>query len=455
VVIAGGGVGGLIAARYMQLKGMDVTVLERTSEFKRFGGPIQLASNALATIKAIDEGLFDRVMSKFTFTGTRTNGIIDGKRDQWFCKFWPITTVAEGFDLPYTGVINRPELQEICLQELRSHSPQSVLNGAAVTGYELKPPGEGVTVKLDDGTTVEADLLVGADGIWSQVRAQMFRQAARGPGSGTVYSGYTVFAGETVMQTPDYFEVGYKVYIGQRKYFVTSDVGEGRIQWYAFLGLPPDSKVPANERRKYLHDLFEGWADIVHVILDATADEDYEQRDLYDRPPELSRSWSDGSVTMLGDAVHPMMPNLGQGGGQAMEDAYVLTNVLANATDRRQIPRLLQEYYWRRIVRVSVVQGLSRLASDLIISTFTTPWSILDNVQPFTYHSFMTSLWRPILPAIFLMQFGFLYSYHPRTMEGKLPALVQAVNDRHRREAEEAWARQKEGDAFQRKTQFS
>lgn len=54
-MIAGGGVGGLIAARYMQLKGMDVTVLERTSEFKRFGGPIQLASNALATIKAIDE----------------------------------------------------------------------------------------------------------------------------------------------------------------------------------------------------------------------------------------------------------------------------------------------------------------------------------------------------------------------------------------------------------------
>lgn len=52
-------------------------------------------------------------------------------------------------------------------------------------------------------------------------------------------AGYTVFAGETVMQTPDYFEVGYKVYIGQRKYFVTSDVGEGRIQWYAFLGLPP------------------------------------------------------------------------------------------------------------------------------------------------------------------------------------------------------------------------
>ncbi len=81
VAIAGGGVGGLTAALCMLKKGFDVTVYEKTSAFARFGGPIQFASNALSVLKEIDEKLFDRVMEKFTFTGTRTCGIKDGRSD--------------------------------------------------------------------------------------------------------------------------------------------------------------------------------------------------------------------------------------------------------------------------------------------------------------------------------------------------------------------------------------
>jgi hypothetical protein len=80
VAIAGGGVGGLTAALCMLKRGMDVTVYEKTAAFARFGGPIQFASNALSVLKAIDDTLFDRVMEKFTFTGTRTCGIKDGLR---------------------------------------------------------------------------------------------------------------------------------------------------------------------------------------------------------------------------------------------------------------------------------------------------------------------------------------------------------------------------------------
>lgn len=80
VAIAGGGVGGLTAALCMLKKGFDVTVYEKTAAFARFGGPIQFASNALSVLKEIDETLFDRVMEKFTFTGTRTCGIKDGLR---------------------------------------------------------------------------------------------------------------------------------------------------------------------------------------------------------------------------------------------------------------------------------------------------------------------------------------------------------------------------------------
>jgi len=80
VAIAGGGVGGLTAALCMLKKGFDVTVYEKTAAFARFGGPIQFASNALSVLKEIDDKLFDRVMDKFTFTGTRACGIKDGLR---------------------------------------------------------------------------------------------------------------------------------------------------------------------------------------------------------------------------------------------------------------------------------------------------------------------------------------------------------------------------------------
>jgi zeaxanthin epoxidase len=80
VAIAGGGVGGLTAALCLLKKGFDVTVYEKTAAFARFGGPIQFASNALSVLKEIDDTLFDRVMEKFTFTGTRTCGIKDGLR---------------------------------------------------------------------------------------------------------------------------------------------------------------------------------------------------------------------------------------------------------------------------------------------------------------------------------------------------------------------------------------
>jgi zeaxanthin epoxidase len=260
VIIAGGGVGGMFLAKALQNQGMQVTVLEKTGKFARFGGPIQLASNALATIKGIDEGLFDKIMKKFTFTGTRTNGIKDGIRTVWYTKFEAITKAAEFFSLPYTGVIDRPDLQEVLLEEIGGDA--TVRRDAAVQRWEQLPNG-GVKVFVQMGEkagtanleTMEADVLVGADGIWSQIRSQMWNEAAKGPESGTTYSGYTCFAGDTIQKTPYYFDVGYQVYIGPGKYFVTSDVGRGRTQWYAFLALPAGSKT-RDSNKKYLYDLF-------------------------------------------------------------------------------------------------------------------------------------------------------------------------------------------------------
>jgi len=488
IAIAGGGVGGLTAALYMLKKGFDVTVYEKTSEFARFGGPIQFASNALSVLKKIDDTLFDRVMEKFTFTGIRTCGIKDGLRADgsfrmtndsidylwnpdapadWFVKF-PLKECADLFGLPYTGVIDRPDLQEILLDECKKIKKDFIKNGNGIVGYENHGKGNGVTVSLDDGESIEADVLVGCDGIWSAVRNQMYGEGGIKSVSkngkkrqGCDYSGYTVFAGETILRTDDYYDSGYKVYIGPKRYFVTSDVGEGRVQWYAFFALPPGTKkAPSgwggstredqadSEQNlvEYIKTLHEGWSDEVMTVLDSTPPESVEQRDLYDRAPEFFRSWADGNVVLIGDAVHAMMPNLGQGGCQAIEDAYVLTENLVKTESTDKIEDALQDFYRKRIVRVSAVQFLSRLASDLIINAFDTPWSPHDKLGT-SWKSYLTFFWKPILQyAIFPAQFAFLYSYYPTgRMDDVAQRLTEEWKSRHFKSSEEAFAKVDEG----------
>jgi len=144
---------------------------------------------------------------------------------------------------------------------------------------------------------------------------------------------------------------------------------------------------------EYIKSLHEGWSDEVFTVLDATPPESVEQRDLYDRKPEFFRSWADGNVVLIGDAVHAMMPNLGQGGCQAIEDAFILSEKLAATKTTEKVQDSLQDFYKARILRVSAVQFLSRLASDLIINAFDTPWSPHDNLGQ-TWKSYLTFFWK-------------------------------------------------------------
>ena len=425
IAVAGAGVGGVFAGFALRTKGFDVTVFEKASKFSRFGGPIQLAPNALSCINALSPELFSDIMGRFTFTGTRKCGIKDGIRNTWYSVFDAIKNLAEWNTLPYTGVIDRPDLQEVLLNYMKD---DSVLNNKAVARYKELADGK-IDVYFEDGTMEGGfDVLVGADGIWSSVRAQMWEEPSARPGTCT-YSGYTLFAAESVMD-PDctffkeegYFDAGYKVFIGPGKYFVTSDVGSGRIQWYAFLALPPDTKGRGSNL-EFLAEAFEGWTEEIHSCLGNTPENIIEQRDLYDRRPSVFKSWSKGSVTMLGDAVHPMMPNLGQGGCQAIEDAYVLANLLSELEDTKDIPAALQDYYRQRIVRSASVQGMSRFSSDVIISAFSTPFNFQEFLggdrKYLNFKSLATSYLQIFLPLIFYAQFAFLYAYTPSQFDSK------------------------------------
>ena len=166
----------------------------------------------------------------------------------------------------------------------------------------------------------------------------------------------------------------------------------------------------------YLQDIFKGWSSEVHDILKVTQEDEIEQRDLYDRPPSVFKPWVDGPVALLGDGIHAMMPNLGQGGCQAIEDAYVIGQELAKCTRRSQVASGLEHYQRRRLVRSAAVQGLSRFASDIIIRGFDTPAKIVRDEETgeirfenFNYAGIVTKMLQPILPIFFMVQFNFLY----------------------------------------------
>lgn len=140
-------------------------------------------------MKTLDAAAYSDIEQKFTWTGNLTNGIKDGIRDEWYAKF-DLKTPALDRGMPFTGVIERPDLQAILL----NHLPQGIVeNGKAVKSYAQQCTIDDetcpVVVELTDGSQIGADVLIGADGIWSDVRATMREEPSRGEGSGVAYSG--------------------------------------------------------------------------------------------------------------------------------------------------------------------------------------------------------------------------------------------------------------------------
>lgn len=366
ILVAGGGIGGLVFALAAKRKGFDVLVFEKDLSAIRgegqYRGPIQIQSNALAALEAIDMGVAEEVLNTGCITGDRINGLCDGISGNWYCKFDTFTPAAER-GLPVTRVISRMTLQQILARAVGS---DIIFNDSNV--LDFVDDGEKVTVKLENGQSYEGDLLVGADGIWSKVRKNLF-----GPAE-PIYSGYTCYTGIADFVPADIETVGYRVFLGHKQYFVSSDVGGGKMQWYAFYNEAPGGVDDANGKKARLLKLFGGWCDNVMDLLMATDEDAILRRDIYDRSPIFS--WGKGRVTLLGDSVHAMQPNLGQGGCMAIEDGYQLALELDKATkksiesgSRIDVVSSLRSYENARKLRVAIIHGLARMAA-IMASTY-------------------------------------------------------------------------------------
>jgi zeaxanthin epoxidase len=349
----------------------DLTAIRGEGKYR---GPIQVQSNALAALEALDPDVADAVLAEGVMTGDRVNGLCDGLTGDWYVKFDMFHLAADA-GLPVTRVISRFTLQRLLADACVRLGGEGVLvNEANVVAFEEtgpspSAPSSSVWAVLDDGTRFEGDALVGADGIWSKVRRALFGDAD------ATYADYTCYTGIADFTPPDIDVVGYRVFLGTGKYFVSSDVGDGKMQWYGFNKEPAGGDDPPGGRKERLLSIFDGWTDQVTDLVRATPEADVLRRDIYDRPPILS--WARGRVALLGDSAHAMQPNLGQGGCMAIEDGYTLAVDLADAVaeSRRDggrpldVPAVLRRYERARIPRAAAIHGLARMAA-IMASTY-------------------------------------------------------------------------------------
>lgn len=357
VVVAGGGIGGLATALALQRRGVPVRVLEKVKEYKPFGGPIQLAGNAMSTMEAIDPSVGQQIIESSTVTGDRVNGLIDGRTGEWYCRF-DTRKPARKRGLPLTLVISRYRLLDI----LRNALPDGVVEQQReVIGYRHAP--NCVYAQLSDGSEQPADVLIGSDGIHSGVR-----QTMKDNGQSPTYSGYTCYTATCDYEPPEHERIGYRVYLGYKQYFVCSDVGNGQTQWYCFRLVEPGQDHEADKRDALLHH-YSDWCENVRDIIAATSPSAIERRDVYDHVPTLR--WTDGRVALLGDSAHAMQPNMGQGGCQAIEDAYLMAKELGERVEEPSesaIRNALRRYEAPRRIRSAAVTGFARMAA--LLATF-------------------------------------------------------------------------------------
>ena len=338
IAIVGGGIGGLAAALALGREGFGVSVFEQAPALLEVGAAIAVWPNAFRVLERL--GLGEEVRAHA--------GRIE--RALWLGSDG---TTYKHFSFPETGspavALHRADLQSA----LRRALPAAALQlGKTFECFDEE--GEALRLRFADGKEAACDLLVGADGLHSRVREQLLGDI--GDGSGPVYRGYSVWRGVTRLEhTSLPSGTALEVYgAGQR--FGVGPVGLGRTGWWATANEPLGTPEPTSEHGPKLSRLFKGWCAPVNELIEATPSEAIIRSAAYDRP--ASPAWRRGRVTLLGDAVHPMTPNLGQGGCMAIEDAAVLARCLAKYEDA---PTALRAYESRRRARAERIARYSRL----------------------------------------------------------------------------------------------
>jgi salicylate hydroxylase len=344
ILIAGGGIGGLTLALALARRGFESRILERRVEFSEAGAGIQLSPNAV------------RVLQRLGVAGTlkqdvgvpQSLRVHQGASGRLLQELPLGSWIAERHGAPY-WLAHRRDLQAALLDHVQSEPRIAISLGFEVAVFE--DSSQGVLVRSAGGETASGSALIGADGVFSRVRRQLFASmeprysgwnAARTVLPADAIGGALPADSVGVWLAPDHHVVHYPVRGGQEIAVVVVSPGDaGETGWA--IALEDESMRTA----------LAGFAPAVRSPLESATG--WRRWSLFELAP-LPR-WSFGRVTLLGDAAHPTLPFLAQGGALAMEDADVLADWLAAGPE---IEGPLARYGLARMDRTSRVVAAAR-----------------------------------------------------------------------------------------------
>lgn len=346
ILISGGGIGGLCAALCLAQSGHSVTIFEQATAFTEVGAGLQVSPNAMKVLRALGleaearAAAFEpeQIEMRFGISGQTIFSI-------------PLKGYAEKrWGAPFLQ-FHRAELLGVLADAAMQCPDIAIEMSAKVSCYEQT--GDGVQVYLTDGSVFSGELLVGADGLHSQVRDQMLGPEKPAFTGCVAWRGIVPF--EALMRHPP--PPTACAWVGRGKHAVTYRVSGGRMVNFVGVVEQPEfigeSWSQKGTKAQIAKD-FSSWHPVIEEIVNAG--EAFFRWGLFGRP--ALPHWHDGRVVILGDAAHPMLPFLAQGAVMAIEDGWVLAACLND--EDVSLSERLTAYQARRLPRCSAVQAASK-----------------------------------------------------------------------------------------------
>lgn len=325
ILIVGAGIGGLTAAIALRQAGFGVEVFERATELKEIGAGIGLSANAIRVLKHL--GLMQQVVNRGTVIEAAVSYTSKGSTlSQLPTNLTDVPTVC----------LHRAELQQALFSAL---SPDYVHLGEEFIHF--KKTSNGVTAHFASGRTAPGNVLIGADGLRSRVRAQLL-----GDGE-PVYRGYQCWRG--VCNHPASELLTETCGLGLRVGVVP--IGRRGTAWWCTANEAEFTNDGPDGTESKLLRWFGNWHQPIPDVIGATDPTTIIKTGIYDRRPV--KKWSKECCTLLGDAAHPTTPNMGQGGCMAIEDSVVLTRCLSNYSDTAMALRVYERLRYGRTAKVT------------------------------------------------------------------------------------------------------